>query len=79
MANKKISNLPEYNTPQPNDVLPIVNVANSVTQKVLFSAISQTITSGLVDVFVTGGTYSAGTATFINNTGGTFSVSGFTD
>lgn len=29
------------------------------------------------DVFVTGGTYSAGTTTFTNNTGGTFSVTGF--
>jgi hypothetical protein len=29
------------------------------------------------DTFVTGGTYSAGTAVFTNNTGGTFSVSGF--
>jgi len=29
------------------------------------------------DVFVTGGTYSSGTATFTNSTGGTFSVSGF--
>jgi hypothetical protein len=29
------------------------------------------------DIFVTGGTYSAGTAVFKNNTGGTFSVSGF--
>lgn len=29
------------------------------------------------DVFVTGGTYSNGTATFTNNTGGTFNVSGF--
>ena len=29
------------------------------------------------DVRVTGGTYSTGTATFTNNTGGTFSVSGF--
>lgn len=33
-------------------------------------------TSGL-NTFVTGGTYNAGTATFTNNTGGTFSVSGF--
>lgn len=31
----------------------------------------------LFDVFVTGGTYSNGTAVFTNNTGGTFSVSGF--
>jgi hypothetical protein len=29
------------------------------------------------DTFLTGGTYSAGTTTFVNNTGGTFSVSGF--
>ena len=29
------------------------------------------------DIFVTGGTYSAGTAVFTNNTGGTFNVSGF--
>lgn len=29
------------------------------------------------DVRVTGGTYSSGTATFTNNTGGTFSISGF--
>jgi hypothetical protein len=31
------------------------------------------------DVIVTGGTYSAGTATFTNNTGGTFSVTGFSN
>ena len=30
-----------------------------------------------LDIRVTGGTYSAGTATFTNNTGGTFSVTGF--
>lgn len=29
------------------------------------------------DVFVTGGTYSSGTAVFTNNTGGTFNVTGF--
>jgi hypothetical protein len=33
--------------------------------------------SGITDTFLTGGTYSAGTAVFTNNTGGTFSVSGF--
>lgn len=31
-----------------------------------------------IDVRVTGGTYSNGTATFTNNTGGTFTVTGFT-
>ena len=37
------------------------------------------LTSGSTstDVYVTGGTYTAGTAIFTNNTGGTFSVSGF--
>ena len=38
-----------------------------------------TISSGTsgFDVYVTGGTYNAGTAVFTNNTGGTFSVTGF--
>ena len=31
----------------------------------------------LFDIYTTGGTYSNGTATFTNNTGGTFSISGF--
>jgi hypothetical protein len=30
-----------------------------------------------IDIYVTGGTYSSGTAVFTNNTGGTFNVSGF--
>jgi hypothetical protein len=30
-----------------------------------------------IDIFVTGGTYSDGTTTFTNNTGGTFNVNGF--
>jgi hypothetical protein len=34
-------------------------------------------TSSGVDIYVTGGTYSAGTAMFTNNTGGTFNVTGF--
>lgn len=34
-------------------------------------------TTGYFDVFVTGGTYSNGSATFTNNTGGTFNVTGF--
>jgi hypothetical protein len=29
------------------------------------------------EVYVTGGTYTAGTAVFRNNTGGTFNVTGF--
>jgi hypothetical protein len=42
------------------------------------STISATTYQNLpTDVFVTGGTYSNGTTTFTNNTGGTFNVSGF--
>jgi hypothetical protein len=33
--------------------------------------------SALTDIFVSGGTYSTGTATFNNSTGGTFNVAGF--
>ena len=41
--------------------------------------ISATTYYGLpTDVLVTGGTYSNGTTTFTNNTGGTFTISGFT-
>ena len=44
-----------------------------------YSAFSITL-SGLsnTDVYVTGGTFNNGTATFTNNTGGTFNVTGFT-
>jgi hypothetical protein len=44
------------------------------------TTISATTYSNLpIDVRVTGGTYSSGTATFTNNTGGTFTVTGFSD
>lgn len=42
--------------------------------------INQTfILTGITDVFVTGGTLTNGTVTFRNNTGGTFTVTGFTN
>ena len=42
------------------------------------TTVSATTYSNLpIDIRVTGGTYSSGTATFTNNTGGTFSVTGF--
>ena len=42
------------------------------------NTISATTYSNLpIDIRVTGGTYSSGTATFTNNTGGTFTVTGF--
>jgi len=46
---------------------------------IVINSISATTYQNLpIDIRVTGGTYSNGTATFKNNTGGTFTVSGFT-
>ena len=47
---------------------------NSVTASTIFAT---TYLNLPTDIRVTGGTYSAGTATFTNNTGGTFTVTGF--
>lgn len=53
----------------------LIDIMSGLTINGSFSA---TTYLGLpTDVHVTGGTYSNGTATFINNTGGTFNVSGF--
>lgn len=51
----------------------------TVTGSTIFSStLSASTYLGLPqDVFVTGGTYSNGTTTFTNNTGGTFNVTGF--
>lgn len=57
-----------------------VNGDLNITGTTYSNVISATTYQNLpitTDVFVTGGTYSAGTSTFTNNTGGTFSVSGF--
>ena len=51
---------------------------NSTDTLTLNNSTGGTITiTGFTDIFVTGGTYSAGTTTFTNNTGGTFNVTGF--
>jgi len=58
---------------------------NSVTGLTVNGTLSATTISATTyqnlpittDVFVTGGTYSAGTSIFTNNTGGTFNVTGF--
>jgi len=55
-----------------------VNGATIFTNGLSANTISATTYLNLpVDVRVTGGTYSSGTSTFTNNTGGTFSVSGY--
>ena len=50
------------------------NFTNGLTANTISATTYQNLPT---DVRVTGGTYSAGTATFTNNTGGTFNVSGF--
>ena len=55
-----------------------VNGATNFTNGVTANTFSATTYLGLpTDIRVTGGTYTAGTATFTNNTGGTFNVTGF--
>ena len=55
-----------------------VNGATNFTNGVTANTLSATTYLGLpTDIRVTGGTYTAGTATFTNNTGGTFNVTGF--
>jgi hypothetical protein len=66
------------------DYLPLsggtVSGATNFTSGITATTISATTYQNLpTDVFVTGATYTAGTAVFTNNTGGTFNVSGFND
>ena len=50
------------------------------TNGLITNTISATTYQNLpIDIFVTGGTYSNGTAVFTNNSGGTFNISGITD
>jgi hypothetical protein len=63
----------------PTTLIHIVTTADT-TQNIAgssFKAELQQLSTIFKDTFVTGGTYSSGTATFINSTGGTFNVTGF--
>lgn len=54
------------------------NISANTPNVTYANALSATTYYNLpTDIRVTGGTYTAGTATFINNTGGTFTVNGF--
>jgi hypothetical protein len=85
MANKKISELPYIGVPKlsGNTLVPLVTYFSAATGDTVHTYISDLQTylisglTGNTDVFVTGGTYSAGTITITNNTGGTFNVTGF--
>jgi len=67
--------------PQLVDVFPITGgTFNNTTDTLNLTnsgGVNVSVT-GITDVFITGGTYTAGTATFRNTTGGTFNVTGFT-
>jgi hypothetical protein len=86
MANKKISELPYINGSKisGNTLVPLVTYFSASTGDTVHTYIDDFQTylisglTGNTDVFVTGGTYSAGTITFTNNTGGTFNVTGVT-
>lgn len=86
MANKKISQLPYIGVSNisGNTLVPLVTYFSAVTGDTVHTYVSDLqsyIISGLTgntDVFVTGGTFSAGTITLTNNTGGTFNVTGVT-
>ena len=54
---------------------PIVSNSGPIT--ITGQSASLNFSYGGTDIFVTGGTYSSGTATFTNSTGGTFNVTGF--
>lgn len=75
MPNKKITAFNNNDNPTLEDVFPIIN--NGETKKMSLSGLTNFILP-TIDVNTTGGTYSNGITTFINNTGGTFTVSGYT-
>ncbi len=85
MANKKISELPYINGGKisGNTLVPLVTYFSATTGDTVHTYIDDFQTylisglTGNTDVFVTGGTYSNGDAIFTNNTGGTFTVTGF--
>jgi hypothetical protein len=86
MANKKISELPYIDGGKisGNTLVPLVTYFSAATGDTVHTYandLKSFITSGLTgntDVFVTGGTYSAGTISITNNTGGTFNITGVT-
>ena len=60
-----------YNAANPSSFI------SGITRTDVTSALGYTPLSAYTDTYVVGGSYSAGTASYRNNTGGTFSVSGF--
>ena len=82
MANKKISELPYIDSGKlsGNTLIPLVTYYSATTGDTVHTYaddLKTYILSGNTDIFVTGGTYTNGIATFTNNSGGTFNVVGF--
>jgi len=69
-----------YNSTNPNGYISGITSGN-VTTALGYTPYNSTNPKGYItgytDTYVTGGTYSNGTATFTNSTGGTFNVTGF--
>jgi hypothetical protein len=80
MANKKISELPYIPESQisGNTLVPLVTYYSATTGDTVHTYVSDLQDYLLSGQTITGGTYSAGTATFTNSSGGTFDVTGFT-
>ena len=82
MPNTKISNFNENVNPNGSNIFPVI--VNGQALKQTYSGLTNYIQNNIqltgnsgTEIYVTGGTYSNGTATFTNVTGGTFSVTGF--
>ena len=86
MSNKRISELPYIDQTKisGNTLVPLVTYYSAVTGTTVHTYVDDfkdyilSGVSGLTEIYVTGGTYSANTITFTNNTGGTFTVTGIT-
>lgn len=82
MPNTRISDFNENINPNGSNIFPVI--VNGQALKQTFSGLTTYVQNNITvtgvstsDIFVTGGTYSNGTTIFRNNSGGTFSVSGY--
>jgi hypothetical protein len=78
VLNTNDSTLQNFEFQFPSSLVEITNLsATTISGGTLYGDGSNLVGISTQDTFVTGGTYSNGTAIFTNNTGGTFNVTGF--
>jgi len=81
MANKKITELPLIFSGDisSNDVLPIVDVALDITNKITVDQLKEYFISGLTNTYITGGTFNiySGITTMIDNFGNSFDITNY--